>query len=99
MLRLSILIKNMNSECKSKFNFWLSEHPESFLPSDEARMFDFVNSLHETEGNICIDEIFSGFTKSHSAYNKEEAMRLSDKWEDQISLILRFLDWKKRINK
>ena len=99
MQRLSILIKNMNSECKSKFNFWLSEHPESFLPSDEARMFDFVNSLHETEENICIDEIFSGFTKSHSAYNKEEAMRLSDKWEDQISLILRFLDWKKRINK
>ena len=46
-----------------------------------------------------IDEIFSGFTKSHPAYNKEEAMRLSDKWEDQISLILRFLDWKKQIKK
>ena len=43
----------MNSESKSKFNLWLSEHPESFLPSDEARMFDFVNSLHGTEGNIC----------------------------------------------
>ena len=53
-------------------------------------MFDFVNSLYETEGNICIDEIFSGFTKSHPAYSKEEAMRLSDKWEEQISLILRF---------
>lgn len=26
-------------------------------------------------------------------------MRLSDKWEDQISLILRFLDWKKQIKK
>ena len=64
----------MNSESKSKFNLWLSEHPESFLPSDEARMFDFVNSLYETEGNICIDEIFSGFTKSHPAYSKEEAM-------------------------
>lgn len=87
----------MNSESKSKFNLWLSEHPESFLPSDEARMFDFVNSLYETEGNICIDEIFSGFTKSHPAYSKEEAMRLSDKWEDQITLILRFLEWKKKI--
>ena len=43
----------MNSESKSKFNLWLSEHPESFLPSDEAWMFDFVNSLHGTEGNIC----------------------------------------------
>ena len=64
----------MNSESKSKFNLWLSEHPESFHPSDEARMFDFVNSLSETEGNICIDEIFSGFTKSHPAYSKEEAM-------------------------
>lgn len=38
----------MNKESKSKFNLWLSEHPESFLPSDEARMFDLVNSLHET---------------------------------------------------
>lgn len=57
----------MNNESKSKFNRWLSERPESFLPSDEARMFDFVNSLYETEGNICIDEIFSGFTKSHPA--------------------------------
>ena len=43
----------MNSESKSKFNLWSSEHPASFLPSDEARMFDFVNSLHGTEGNIC----------------------------------------------
>ena len=43
-----------------------------------------------------IDEIFSGFTKSHPAYSKEEAMRLSDKWEDQISLILRFLHRKKQ---
>lgn len=46
-----------------------------------------------------IDEIFSGFTKSHPAYSKEEAMRLSDKWEEQISLILRFVDWKKQIKK
>ena len=46
-----------------------------------------------------IDEIFSGFTKSHPAYSKEEAMRLSDKWEDQISLILRFLNCKKQIKK
>ena len=46
-----------------------------------------------------IDEILSGFTKSHPAYSKEEAMRLSDKWEDQSSLILRFLDWKKQIKK
>ena len=71
-----LLILFMNSESKSKFNLWLSEHPESFHPSDEAWMFDFVNSLYETEGNICIDEIFSGFTKSHPAYSKEEAMRL-----------------------
>ena len=42
----------MNSESKSKFNLWLSEHPESFHPSDEARMFDFVNSLYETEGSF-----------------------------------------------
>ena len=42
---------------------------------------------------------YSGFTKSHPAYSKEEAMRLSDKWEEQISLILRFLDWKKQIKK
>ena len=46
-----------------------------------------------------IVEIFRGFTKSHPAYSKEEAMRLSDKWEDQISLILIFLDWKKQIKK
>ena len=46
-----------------------------------------------------IVEIFRGFTKSHPAYSKEEAMRLSDKWEDQISLILRFLKWKKQIKK
>ena len=64
----------MNKESKSKFNLWLSEHPESFLPSNEARMFDFVNSLYETEGSVCIDEIFCGFTKSHPAYSKEEAM-------------------------
>ena len=37
----------MNKESKSKFNLWLSERPESFLPSDEARMFDFV-SKHPT---------------------------------------------------
>lgn len=46
-----------------------------------------------------IDEIFSGFTKSHPVYSNEEAMRLSDKWEEQISLILRFVDWKKQIKK
>lgn len=46
-----------------------------------------------------IDEIFCGFTKSHPAYSKEEAMRLSDKWEEQILLIMRFLDWKKQIKK
>lgn len=46
-----------------------------------------------------IDEILSGFTKSHSAYSKEETMRLSDKWEEQILLIMRFLDWKKQIKK
>ena len=89
----------MNSESKSKFNLWLSEHPELFLPSDEARMFDLVNTLYETEESVCIDEIFSGFTKSHPAYSKEEAMRLSDKWEEQILLIMRFLDWKKQIKK
>ena len=33
-----------------------------------------------------IDEIFSGFTKSHPAYSKEEAMRLSDKWEGKYSV-------------
>lgn len=44
-----------------------------------------------------IDEILSGFIKSHPAYSKEEAMRLSDKWEEQILLIMRFLDWKKQI--
>ena len=44
-----------------------------------------------------IDEIFSGFTKSHPAYSKEEAMRLSDKWEEQILLIMRFLDLQKQI--
>ena len=44
-----------------------------------------------------IDEILSGFTKSHPAYSKEEAMRLSDKWEEQILLIRRFLEWKKQI--
>ena len=89
----------MNKESKSKFNLWLSERPESFLPSDEARMFDLVNTLYETEGSVCIDEIFSGFTKSHPAYSKEEAMRLCDKWEEQILLIMRFLDWKKQIKK
>ena len=26
-------------------------------------------------------------------------MRLSDKWEDQITLILRFLEWKKQNKK
>ena len=46
-----------------------------------------------------IVEIFRGFTKSHPAYSKEEAMRLSDKWEEQILLIMRFLDWKKQIKK
>ena len=46
-----------------------------------------------------IDEILSGFTKSHPAYSKEKAMRLSDKWEEQILLIMRFLDWKKQIKK
>lgn len=46
-----------------------------------------------------IDEILSGFIKSHPAYSKEEAMRLSDKWEEQILLIMRFLDWKKQIKK
>ncbi|MQM91817.1 hypothetical protein [Segatella copri] len=89
----------MNKESKSKFNLWLSERPESFLPSDEARMFDLVNTLYETEGSVCIDEIFSEFTKSHPAYSKEEEMRLSDKWEEQILLIMRFLDWKKQIKK
>ena len=44
-----------------------------------------------------INEILSGFTKSHPAYSKEEAMRLSDKWEEQILLIMRFQDWKKQI--
>ena len=44
-----------------------------------------------------IDESFSGYTKSHPAYSNEEAMRLSDKWEEQILLIMRFLDWKKQI--
>lgn len=48
-------------------------------------------------GSICINEIFSGFTKSHPAYSKEGAMRLSDKWEEQILLIMRFPDWKKQI--
>ena len=46
-----------------------------------------------------IDEILSGFTKSHPAYSKEEAMRLSEKWEEQILLIMRFLDWKKQIKR
>ena len=54
----------MNKESKSKFNLWLSEHPESFHPSDEARMFDFVNSLYETEGNICIDEFSADLPKA-----------------------------------
>ena len=87
----------MNKESKSKFNLWLSEHPESFHPSDEARMFDFVNSLYETEGNICIEEMLSGFNKSHTAYSKGGAVRLRDKGAEQIQLIMRFLDWKKQI--
>ena len=89
----------MNKESKSKFNLWSSEHPESFHPSDEARMFDLIKTLDETEGSICIDEIFGRFTKSHPAYSKAEATRLSDKCEEQILLIMRFLDWKKQIKK
>ena len=89
----------MNKESKSKFNLWLSEHPESFRPSDEARMFDLINTLHETEGSICIDEIFSGFTKSHPDFSKDESLRLSYYWEEQILLIMRFVDWKKQIKK
>ena len=47
-------VKFMNKESKSKFNLWLSEHPESFHPSDEARMFDFVNSLHVEQRGISV---------------------------------------------
>lgn len=44
----------MNSESKSKFNLWLSEHPESFHPSDEARMFreDNKDSLTSVRNKI-----------------------------------------------
>ena len=54
----------MNKESKSKFNLWLSEHPESFHPSDEARMFDFV-SLHAYLKYVCDEQrqnyIFSDY--------------------------------------
>ena len=83
----------MNKESKDKFNLWMSGYPESFHSIDEARMFDFANTLFESNDNICIDEIFTSFTKSHPAYNKEEAMRLSELWEEQIFLIKRFLSW------
>lgn len=88
----------MNNYSKKIFNLWMSGYPESFHPLDEARMFDLANTLFETDDNICIDEIFTSFTKCHPSYNKEEAMRLSDKWEEQIFLIKRFLAWQQENN-
>lgn len=89
---------NMNKQNKEKLEFWMSEYPESFHPHDENRMFDLANSLYESEGGICIDDLFASFIKYHPNYNKEEAMRLCDKWEDQILLIKRFLSWKQKNN-
>lgn len=89
----------MNNSSKEKLNFWMSEYPESFHLQDENRMFDLANCLYESEGGICIDDLFASFTKYHPNYNKEEAMRLCDKWEDQILLILRFLSWKQEKGK
>ena len=57
----------------------MSDYPESFHLHDENRMFDLANSLYESEGGICIDDLFASFTKYHPNYNKEEAMRLCDK--------------------
>lgn len=54
----------MNKESKSMFNRWLSERPESFLPSDEARMFDFVNSLYETEGIYVLMKFSADLSKA-----------------------------------
>lgn len=89
----------MNKTSKEKLNFWMSKYPESFHPCDENRMFDLANSLYESEGSICIDDLFASFTKYHPNYNKEEAMRLCDKWEEQILLIKRFLYWKQESGK
>lgn len=84
----------MNKQNKEKLDFWMSEFPESFHPCDENRMFDLANSLFESEEGTCLDELFASFTHYHPSYNKEEAMRLCDKWEDQIFLLKRFLAWK-----
>lgn len=86
----------MNSRSQEKFDFWMSRDPESFHVLDMYRMFDFANSLYETNEKVSSEQIYERFKRRYPNYLDNEAMELSEKWEDQINLIHCFLDWQNK---
>ena len=48
----------MNSISQEKFDFWMSRDPESFHELDMFRMFDFANSLYETNEKVSSEQIY-----------------------------------------
>ena len=83
----------MNRESKEKFDFWMSCDPESFHQLDMFRMIDFANSLYEANEKVSSEQIYERFKQRYPNYLDSEAIKLSEKLEDQINLIHWFLDW------
>lgn len=83
----------MNSKSQEKFDFWMSRDLESFHQLDMFRMFDFANSLYEANEKVSSEQIYERFKQRYPNYLDGEAIKLSEKWEDQINFIHWFLDW------
>ena len=83
----------MNSKSQEKFDLWMSCDPESFHLLDMFRMFDFANSLYEANEKVSSEQIYERFKQRYPNYLDGEAIKLSEKWEDQINLIHWSLDW------
>lgn len=86
----------MNKESQEKFEFWMSRDPESFHQLDVFRMFDFASSLYKANEKVSKEQIFARLKQRYPNYLDEEAMRLAEKWEDEIDLIHWFLDWQNK---
>lgn len=89
----------INQEIQRLFDFWISQHPESFHSFDMERMYDFVYSMFINEEYIDVEslsEILMQRKNWEEGYAEEQANLFMNKIENAFE-ILRYLKSKNRL--
>ena len=87
-----------NKETQQLFDFWISQHPESYHPFDMERMYNFIFSMFMDDEYLGEDELYIAF-KENKNWHDEYAQKISTKLSYTIDDIMGFLRFMRENNK